>query len=305
MMTLPQMPPEKLALAAGAACVGLAAAWGWTQQAAFEALRREPAGVALSGENYTSGPPLPMATVARPWARPRVQSQGAGWVYEVFTPPVIYYQAATHSFSVVPPSTPAGDTMAFGLELLDVRRELYRLQLVGYVGEPGDYVGAFTSPQTPETLLARSGRRFVELGLALRRLEVRKIDVSGDPALPAYDIAALAILRDERSGTEVTLDSRMRKFTDTPLALLRTGRGSKPREVRAGDVIDDEGATYTIERVQLDPPEVAVAKRLPGQPHPETRVLKPASTAKIAAKPPPKRFDPPPSDGVATALSRP
>ncbi|MBA4138556.1 MAG: hypothetical protein C0518_14720 [Opitutus sp.] len=277
---------EKIAFGAALLCTLGTATWNWRQRPALEALRREPAAVELQGTDYVRAD-LPMpAAGAKGWPKPRSQSHGPGWIYEVFTPPVIYYHEAARSFAVTPPAHFGETVLVFGLELLDVKRELYRLQLVGYVGAPGDYVAAFVSPKLTETLLARSGKRFEELGLALASIDVRKINVSDDPGMPAYDIAAIATLRDEQTGTEVTLDSRARKFTDTPLAVLRLGAGLKPREVREGDVIEEESATYRIERIQLDPPEVVVAKQVAGLPYPETRVLKPIAGEKLTKKSP-------------------
>ncbi|MDI1249920.1 MAG: hypothetical protein PSV13_13735 [Lacunisphaera sp.] len=166
-------------------------------------------------------------------------------------------------------------TVPFGLELLAVQQEQFRLQLAGYFGAPGDYLVAFTSPARPETLFARAGRRFADLGLTLKSFDVKKIVVEPGEARPVFDVAALAVLTDDRTGGEVVLDSRVRKYSDTPLAVLQMVSGGPRREVREGDTFADETSTYRIERIQLDPPEVVVARTTPGLPQPETRILRP------------------------------
>ena len=301
-----RLPVEKIALGGALALLATAGVWVWSQQPRLDALRRESAATPLVGGEYPRAEFAAPARVAKTWPKPTAQSHGAGWVYEVFTPPVIYYHEGAKSFAVTPPLQLGESQLAFGLELIDVQRELYRLQLVGYVGSPGDYVAAFVSPKLPETLLARSGKRFDELGLALASVDVRKINVSDDPARPAYDVAAIATLRDLQTGAEVTLDSRERKFTDTPLALLRLGTTPKPREVRVGDVLLESDATYRVERISLDPPEVVVAKTVTGLPYPETRVLKPTAPGKLAKKAPApaERFRPKSEAGVATNADR-
>lgn len=298
---------EKLALGAALGCALLSSAWSWKRQALVDALRRESGPAALATAPYAQAEWPAAALPPRTWLQPPAEATGAGWVFELFTPPIVYYHPATRSFTVVPPKARPETTLAFGLELLDVKRELYRLQLVGYVGAPGNYVAAFVSPKLPETLLARTGRHFDELGLSLADFEVRKVNVSDDPAMPAYEFAAIATLRDERTGGDVTLDSRVRKFTDAPLALLRLGAEPKPREVREGDVIEEESATYRIERIQLDPPEVVVAKQSVGLPFPEMRVLTPVAAEKVAAKSrsPARRFAPKMESGVAVSERRP
>jgi hypothetical protein len=281
---------EQVVFAAAAAVAVAATSWAWSNRSQIEVWRRASAGAPPLSENYVRVEFPSPRSVAPPWLPPGTQSGGAGWVYEVFTPPVIYYHAAAGAFAVRPVPRPDQTSGAFGVELIEVRRELYKLQLVGYIGAPGDYLAAFVSPRVAETLLGRAGQRFEELGLTLAGVEVRKIDVSEDPARPAYDVAAIATLHEVESGLVVELDSRVRKFTDTPLALLRLDAVSKPQEVRAGAELRVGDATYRVERIQLDPPEVVVARLLEGLPLPERRVLKPSSLAQQSLPKPENRF---------------
>lgn len=292
---------EKLAAGFAVAAVAASVAWVWTRQSDFGGLRR---GAAAELRNDFSAPAAaPGLAAPAAWPKPASQSHGSGWLYEVFTPPVIYYNAVAKSFAVTPPAGQVEGSAAFGLELLDANFEPYRLQLAGYFGEPGDYLAAFVSPGQPETLLARNGRRFEQLGLILRSFEVRKIVVAHDDAWPVYDVAGLAVVQDEKTGEEVTLDTRSRKLTDTPRAVLRrAGTTDQPRVLHEGDTLADDMATYRIERIQVDPPEVVVAKQTPGLPLPETRVLKPVAREGVTAKAGrPKQFPAPPKTGLATS----
>lgn len=275
---------ERLVFGIALVSVLVSGSWWWRQQPKLHALRQQQAPVSLSGENYRAAKFRPLAGSPVAWASPAAQAHGPGWVYEVFTPPVIYYHAAARSFAVTPPSSFAEGGGAFGLELLEVRRELYRLQLLGYIGEPGDYLAAFVSSQVPQTLVARAGKRLAGLGLVLKELTVGKVKVGDDPTFPVYDIAAVATLQDEATGEVVSLDNRVRKYTDTPLAILRVDAKSPPREAREGDVFHDQAATFRIERIQLDPPEVIVAKLGAGLVDPETRVLRPVGGDGVARK---------------------
>ena len=295
---------DKLLAALGATLLAVSGGWIWLHQVDLARLRHQPVAAELVGAVYTvSGLMMPETKITA-WAKPAPQSHGSGWLYEVFTPPVIYYNTLVKSSTVTPPINLTDGGAPFGLELLDVKFEPYRLQLVGYFGEPGDYLAAFVSPNQPETLLARSGRRFDQLGLTLKSFDVRKVEVAHTEAWPVYDVAALAVLFDEKSGTEVVLDSRARKLTDTPLAVLRlVAEGSAPRTLHEGDTFSDDTGSYRIERIQVDPPEVVVAKQTPGLPLPETRILRPAGKdgGQLAGKPaPPKKFPAPPKTGLAT-----
>jgi hypothetical protein len=132
----------------------------------------------------------------------------------------------------------------------------------------------------PQTLLARAGRRFDQLGLTLKSFDVRKVAVESDAPGAVYDIAARALLHDEQTGGEVVLDSRGTKFTDTLLAVFQASDGQgRLRDLHEGDTFSDKDATYRIERIQLDPPEVVVARSTPGLAVPETRILRPSQSA--------------------------
>jgi hypothetical protein len=290
-------PVTVLAAAACAASV----LWVVRQEPGIAAVRAEPLQPAFPAAAVEPATPaLPAAREAR-WPDPPAQSSGSGWVYEVFTPPVIFYNAGARSFAVTPPHYANDATESvFGLELLSVKREPFRLQLVGYFGGPGDYLAAFESTQTPETLLAREGRRFEALGLTLRSFDVRKVVVESEAPGPVYDVAALAVLQDDRTGAMITLDNRSRLLTDTPIAVFQVpGARGRPRELHEGDSFADQDATYRVERIQLDPPEVVVARTAPGVPVPEVRVLRPAA---VAAKGRPAGPHPePPDRGVAVS----
>ncbi len=294
---------DKLLVALAAAVLAVSGGWMWSHQPEITRLQHQPVAVDLAGAAYAlSGLTSPEARPAV-WIKPAAQSHGSAWLYEVFTPPVIYYNALARSFTVTPPLNLADGGTPFGLELLEVKLEPYRLQLAGYFGEPGDYLAAFVSPGRPETLLARSGRRFEQLGLTLKSFDVRKLEVANTAARPVYDVAALAVLLDDNTGEEVVLDSRQRKLTDTPLAVLRLSTaGTAPRTLHEGDTFADDAATYRIERIQLDPPEVVVAKQTPGLPLPETRILRPAGKeGGLAAKPAKaQKFPAAPQTGLAT-----
>lgn len=294
---------DKLLVGLGAALLAVSGGWMGVHQVDITRLQLQPVTVELAGAAYVaSGLRLPDAPTSA-WSKPAAQSQGNGWLYEVFTPPVIYYNTLAKSFTVTAPMNLAEDGAPFDLELLDVKFEPYRLQLVGYFGEPGDFLAAFVSPNQPETWLARSGRRFDQLGLTLKSFDVKKVVVAHTDEWPVYDVAALAVLFDEKSGTEVVLDSRARRLTDTPFAVLRfVAGGSAPRTLHEGDTFSDDTGSYRIERIQVDPPEVVVARQTPGLPRPETRILRPVGKdkAQVAGKTPsPQKFPAPPKTGLA------
>lgn len=173
-----------------------------------------------------------------------------------------------------PPSVTkqAEEEVAFELELLDVKTAPFPLELAGYFGEPGNYLVAFIRTGQPETLLARRGHRFEQLGLTLRNFEVRKIAVEHDDPWPVYETAGFAVLHDVKTDAEVVLDSR-RKSAVTLQAVLRAGSGQQARARHEGELIVQRGTAYRIQRIQADPPEVVLVRQGEGAGMPEMRVL--------------------------------
>ena len=276
---------DKLLFALAVLAATTSVTWLAQRQRDVHRLHELPVVAEPTGAGYGPANLKPPEARAAVWPKPPVQSAGPGWLYEVFTPPVIYYDTLARSFAVTPPQHPRETGLPFGLELLAVRQEQFRLQLAGYCGEPGAYLAVFISPDQPGIRLARAGRRLENLGLTLRSITVEKIPVEHGDAWPVYDVAARAVLTDDQTTGEVVLDSRARKFTGTPLAVLQPLSGGQPREVREGDTFAEGNSTYRIERIQLDPPEAVVARSEPGLPQPEIRALHPpAKPNEISAK---------------------
>ncbi|MEJ1974590.1 MAG: hypothetical protein WDM96_19755 [Lacunisphaera sp.] len=279
---------EKILLSAAVAALLLAAGWTWREGRNFRGKTSSAPSAASSIAPYVSTTLAPSADPAAVWRKAPAQSAGNGWVYELFTPPVIYYNATARSFAATPPDGSTREAEGgFSLQLVAVQLEPYRLQLTGYFRSPDDYVAAFTIPGSLEIVLARAGRRFEQLGLTLKTFEVRKVTVDHADPWPVYDVAGLATLQDERTGTEIVLDTRARKLTDIPLAVLQLPRRGEVRELHEGDTWVDGGVTYRVERIQLEPAAAVVARTVPGLPLPEIKTLHPlaASDDRAAGQP--------------------
>ena len=186
-----------------------------------------------------------------------------------------------------PPPT-AGDAEAeapFDLELMDVKTAPFPLQLSGYFGERGDYLVAFISADQPGILLARRGHRFEQLGLTLQSFELKKVAVVHADAWPVYEVAGFAVLQDEKTSAAVVLDSRRRPMV-TLQAVLRGAADGEPNTKQEGELIMQRGATYRIQRIQADPPQVVLVRQTGGAALPETRVLQPVRPASDAGEQP-------------------
>lgn len=263
--------PDVKLLCAGAAVVVLASVGStWHQARQLRRLRSTPVGIRLSEGGFPPEEVRKHEAVPREWTEPAAVADG--WHFDVFTPAAVYYDVKSGEFSVKPAATRDEAGTVSGLELLAVKAEPYRVQLAGYFGGPHAWVGAFVSPDQPGSFLARPGQRLADLGVVVQSLNLKR-----GPA-PDLELVAEAVVRDEVSGVDVTLESRRRKFTDSAIAVVRTPNGEPALELRAGDTVATEDAIYRIERIQLDPPEVIASQSVSGRPGAEICVLHPIGT---------------------------
>ncbi len=225
-------------------------------------------------------PYAPLATTApglrtETWSVPAAQTRGREWIYDTFTPPEIFYQARTRQFTVRPPSGLMDEEVIepFGLHLLSVRPELFRLQLIGYVGVEGTWRGTFQNMESGETFLGTSGLRVPKLGLTIKTLDVRAQPIAAPESMTTQQRVATAVIVDERHSREVVLTHRERNFTGMVSGTLAGPLLSVPREVREGDVLTLGGATYRVGKIQLSPVSAEIVKERPGQAQPERRLL--------------------------------
>lgn len=286
-----EFPIEKLALAlASGALLTSVVVFGGAAVAI-----PSPANAPHSPEPAVPVAAAPAAVAGRipAWPRPGAQSAGPDWEYELFTPPTIVFNPAARAFGVLTPEAAEPGALAGQVELLAISREPYRLQLAGYFGGPENWLAAFTSPGRPEMVLARAGHRFEDLRITFRRFEIRKLVVAEAAGQPVYEVAGVAVVQDDATGTEIELDTRGRRYTEATRAVLRVGPdGSRPLEVGEGDTLVVGGFSLRIERIQFDPAEVVVARALPGLPVPETRILRLESARRLG-----------PGDPAAPALA--
>lgn len=233
--------------------------------------------VELSSAAYTPRGAEAPAVKTETWAAPVAQSRGREWIYDTFTPPEIFYNVRSKQFTVKPPSGLVEEELLedFGIELVMVRPEPFRLQMIGYVGGEGSWRGMFQNVLTGEVFLASAGRRIPSLGLAIKSLEVRPQPVRSGESMVTNQRVATAVIRDEKAGSDVVLTHRERQFTGLISAFVAAPGESATREVKNGDVFKIGEATYRVEAVKFSPPTLEITKEAPSLTQPDRRVLTP------------------------------
>lgn len=199
------------------------------------------------------------------WKTPSKQSRGENWVFDVFTPPVIYYNPLSREFAVTSPALTAvagGEDpwQSFGLELIEVRPRPYRLQLVGYAGEEGNFVAYFEYLDSGDLVLARPGKLLVEAGVKVVSFEVKRMEIQQEGSMPVFENVGVARVLDYQSGEEVFLTNLETKIFSDLEARVRSVSEETVYVVREGSQVELDTGTYIIGDLSSEPQEAMVTK---------------------------------------------
>jgi hypothetical protein len=220
------------------------------------------------------------------WIEPAAQRRGRGWVYDVFTPPSLYYDPRARMLSAMSAAEAARADSADAapdLELLTVRRGPFRLQLVGYAGGAEDRRGIFANINTGETVIGREGERLAGQGLTVKSLSLKHPGAGTDGGAATGELVATAIVTDESTDEETVLTNRGQCLAGAPVGLFMSRKtpGFR-RELREGESITVNGVNYCIERIDLQPPQVVVVSAGPGEIEPRIHTFAPQSAPMAA-----------------------
>lgn len=228
---------------------------GWTAEVAAGEVSVAPIATGGAAELVGAWPALPASDHADSWR------------FDVFTPPQIYFDPATGRFSVSPPESVELSEeplqSPFGVSLLAVDRQPFRLQLVGYAGEVEAPWGIFANEVSGEGIVAQAGFRFADLGLALKQLEIKREDLIVPDSMPLREIVAVALVEDQREGKTVRLTSGYPAWTERPKATIRIESSGEHRVVEAGNRLELGEAVVEITGVFSGPDAVTAVKLQP------------------------------------------
>lgn len=199
------------------------------------------------------------------WQSAKSQSRGDDWVFDVFTPPVIYYDPNSSEFAVTPPSKQIVDTgealwAAFDVELIDVRQRPYKLQLVGYAGSEGSYLAYFENTKTGALVYLRVGQENPDLGVRLTSFQEQTIEIAKDEETPVIETVGVARVADYASGEEVNLTNMETKMFSELEASIRLLPAGAVRYVQVGSRLELDSGDYVVEDLSAQPPEAIITK---------------------------------------------
>ena len=217
------------------------------------------------------------------WPEPAVQSRGADWLYDVFTPPVLYYDPTTREFTVKRPEVNVAVAAPPKHRLRSSWSRCGRNRIVSSSvatwATTGDYIAQFEIVETGAVVLGRTGFVCPENKghFTVRSFEVRRVTTSSSESMPVIESIGFATILDGRTGREITLTTRERLMLPRLQCELRTR--AYPPEVHAlreGMKITVNGYDYLIVQLSLNPAQAVVSRRPPNSiGGAETRTLVP------------------------------
>jgi hypothetical protein len=266
---------DKVFISIGGLALVLTSVWAFFQQSKISSLDTA-ASAPTGGSNYESNELKVELPPPQNWPKAVAQPAGENWIYNVFTPPKIYYNTQNKQFTVIPPELVIEPTVSGNqtvvppppprpsLELVKVVQPVFRLQLVGYIGDEGNYRGTFSNELTGKTFFGTSGRKIPDLNLEIVTFEAKrqKVVIQGGSTL--VEVIAYAIVKDTVTGKEYRLEHDKR-LADGPLvATVKLVDGSD-KEVRTGDSVQSGESIYKVGAITLLPPSVVVTKSAAGE----------------------------------------
>ncbi len=199
------------------------------------------------------------------WNPPAPQSAGADWVFELFSPPQIYFDASAAEFRITAPGAPL-PPRDFELQLHAIERPWYRLQFQGYAGTPERALITIRNRETGGYVAGRVGDAFPEHGFRIHafRCERRRVADEARPHATPYAEESIDLtVLDERLGREISLDSKARRAPQWHALFRERGDPLAIHSLREGEQLRLGAARFTLEGIDARAGAVTVVRECP------------------------------------------
>lgn len=215
------------------------------------------------------------------WLDPKSQSDDGLQVYDIFTSPKIWWNTSEARFIFEPPTIPPPPP-AYGLELVSIERQPYRIQMEAYFGEGGpDTIVQLHNYETGETIRGRMGRDYPEHNFSITDFRVDRVveDVDGSTTIRQVPTV---VIRDHILNQDVTLTAAERLYLeDSDIVTVRT-RSPYPTQTHrweeVGETLKIGDDVFTLIEFSHEAQTARVRKESPEIEEPETRTLRPVGS---------------------------
>ncbi len=194
------------------------------------------------------------------WPEPPRQSWDAEAIFEIFSPPKIYYNRQANTFVLEPPLSAAAKAEAFGLELVGFSRQPYRMQYKGFAGRAGDYHILLHNEESGADLRVRVGDVLSEEKISVIGFDVdRRLTFKPEGAPILIESVNLQLF-DARLGEKITLGRGARYNPHAKAVFRTTGPSPETITLESGQSYLLREATYALDFVDIDKESVVVQK---------------------------------------------
>ena len=231
---------------------------------------------------YKGLPPIPRVE----WPEPVAQDDEGKWLFRVFTPPKLYIidgKFVVELPAPPKPPTPEPQPIPFGVALIEIVRNQYRLQLDGiYETQLDDidsallsFENVYASQTERPTISLKKGETNESFGIRVEDVK-REDEYAADGSLSREHIATIT---DLRTGKTVVLSDLTTLYEEgVTLVFASTQDPNITAELKSvGETFEMNGATYTLSEVNLDRNSVQLVKESEELDVPEVETLKPQS----------------------------
>ncbi|HTB62680.1 MAG TPA: hypothetical protein VK737_03750 [Opitutales bacterium] len=238
----------------------------------------------LRGTPYEDIPEPDTHTSVRVWETPPDQNEirgeaDPGWIYQVFTPPKIYWETGTGWIPQspdTPPKVPAG----FGLTFVAPGQDLYRIQIQGVsgTGQKDDVIN-FWDVETNNDFHLKVG----EVNDDSKREEIQVVDLSFEKRENHGIVSNTAVVTilDQRTNQQVKLtEGELYSPTGTRYITLHFSDPFPEKDwnvSKEGDEIEFPGSTpgfdladpivFHVDNIDFDAPSVTVERQIKNKRH--------------------------------------
>lgn len=204
---------------------------------------------------------------------PEAGEQSTGWLYDVFTPPQIFIDTDGR-FSIVP-ITPPPPPVPFGVYLAEIRRNLYRLQLEGYIEEDTSDASKtlllLVDEETQTQVRARPGDTKPDHDFEVRGFTIERIRTDDG----GINKVGTATIYDQRLGEEIELVHDEELYDSGITVVIRSNEDPSVdiELTEAPSKFETPSGKYILEQISLEDSSVTVKKQGTEEREAETAVL--------------------------------
>lgn len=213
------------------------------------------------------------------WGQPTPQG-GPNWIFDIFTPPVIYYNEDSGTFTVTPPFRNALPVKeSFELELREISKVPFRFQLVSYAGAPGNYILTLENLDSHKDVFCVPNETLAAFGIrVLDFVEERKVAVSTrEGTTEAFDFVGEVTVEDQRTGEQYSLLHNKITYLKNPLAHF-AAFGGLDIVLSTGESWDSGHGRYTVRGIDSTTQSATVEKTSPDVGDKVVKILQPVKS---------------------------